>query len=76
MRQPAATIYVGGQNGVTAEGDIVGDDLATQTTQALSNVEAVLTAAGATIHDVVRWTIAVVEGQSLQEGFGSFVSYA
>jgi enamine deaminase RidA (YjgF/YER057c/UK114 family) len=55
-----------------AAGDIVGDDLATQATQALTNVEAALTAAGATIHDVVRWTIAVVDGQPLQEGFRAF----
>jgi enamine deaminase RidA (YjgF/YER057c/UK114 family) len=72
VRDPAATIYVGGQNAVTAAGDIVGDDLATQTTQALANLDAVLAEAGATLADVVHWTIAVVDGQPMHEGFRAF----
>jgi len=75
VRAPAATIYVGGQNAMTAEGDIVGDDLATQTAQALTNLGTALTAAGATIHDVVRWTIAVVDGQPLHDGFEAFAQW-
>jgi enamine deaminase RidA (YjgF/YER057c/UK114 family) len=73
VRDPAATIYVGGQNAVTADGEIVGDDIATQTTQALANLEVALAAAGATMQDVVHWTIAVVDGQSMHEGFEAFM---
>jgi enamine deaminase RidA (YjgF/YER057c/UK114 family) len=69
---PAKTIYVGGQNGVRADGTIVAGTLAEQTRQALLNVQAALAAAGATLHDVVRWTIAVVEGQQIAAGFGAF----
>lgn len=69
---PAKTIYVGGQNAVRADGTIAGETLAEQTHQALLNVEAALTAAGVTLHDVVRWTAAVVEGQPLVEGFAAF----
>jgi enamine deaminase RidA (YjgF/YER057c/UK114 family) len=69
---PAKTIYVGGQNAVRADGTIAGGTLAEQTHQALLNVEAALTAAGVTLHDVVRWTAAVVEGQPLVEGFAAF----
>lgn len=69
---PAKTIYIGGQNAVRADGTIAGETLAEQTQQALLNVEAALTAAGATLHDVVRWTAAVVEGQPLVEGFAAF----
>jgi enamine deaminase RidA (YjgF/YER057c/UK114 family) len=69
---PAKTIYIGGQNAVRADGSIAGETLAEQTQQALLNVEAALTAAGATLHDVVRWTAAVVEGQPLVEGFAAF----
>jgi len=69
---PAKTIYIGGQNAVRADGSIAGETLAEQTQQALLNVQAALTAAGATLHDVVRWTAAVVEGQPLVEGFAAF----
>jgi enamine deaminase RidA (YjgF/YER057c/UK114 family) len=69
---PAKTIYIGGQNAVRADGTIAGETLAEQTQQALLNVQAALTAAGATLHDVVRWTAAVVEGQPLVEGFAAF----
>jgi enamine deaminase RidA (YjgF/YER057c/UK114 family) len=75
VREPAATIYVGGQNSVNAEGEIVGDDIATQTTQTLSNLEAVLAEAGATVGDVVHWTISVADGQSIQDGYEAFARY-
>ena len=69
---PAKTIYVGGQNAVAADGTIVGDTLAEQSSQAIANVQAALAAAGATLHDVVRWTVAIVQGQSLRDGFAAF----
>lgn len=68
----ARTIYVGGQNAVDADGQIVGDDLATQTEQVFANLETVLAAAGATLHDVVKWTIYVVQGHDIRPGFGVF----
>ncbi len=75
VRVPAGadTIYVGGQNGVDATGRVVGPDIASQTRQALANLQACLAAAGAAITDVVKWTILVVEGQSIEEGFGAFM---
>lgn len=72
VRGAEATIYVGGQNAITADRQIVGESLGEQTAQALDNVEAALAAAGATLQDVVHWTIAVVAGQPLQEGFAAF----
>jgi enamine deaminase RidA (YjgF/YER057c/UK114 family) len=69
---PARTIYVGGQNAVTADGDIDGDDIATQTTRTLRNLELVLRAAGAELGDIVSWTMLVVDGQPLGPGFGAF----
>jgi enamine deaminase RidA (YjgF/YER057c/UK114 family) len=68
----AKTIYVGGQNAVRADGTVVGGTLAEQARQALLNVQAALTAAGATLHDVVRWTIAIVDGHPPAEGFAAF----
>lgn len=71
-RRASKTIYVGGQNAVTADGAIVGDTVAEQARQALANVSAALVAAGATLHDVVRWNVAVVDGHPLAEGFAAF----
>lgn len=38
-------------------GEIVGDDIDTQTRRVLKNVTAIVTKAGATIHDVVKTTV-------------------
>ena len=69
----ARTIYVGGQDAVAADGSIVGKgDLAAQTEQVFANLETVLRAAGATIHDVVKWSVYVVQGQDIRPGFAVF----
>jgi len=69
---PSRMIFVGGQNAVTADGTIEGSDLATQTRRALRNLELVLVAAGATLADVVSWSISVVEGHPLGPALGAF----
>jgi enamine deaminase RidA (YjgF/YER057c/UK114 family) len=67
------TIYVGGQNAVSADGRVVGvGDLAAQTEQVFENLRTLLAAAGATLHDVVKWTVFVVQGQDLRPGFAVF----
>jgi enamine deaminase RidA (YjgF/YER057c/UK114 family) len=68
----AKTVYIGGQNAVSADGQVVGEDLATQTEQVFTNLETVLAAAGGTLHDIVKWTIYVVQGQDVAQGFGVF----
>jgi len=72
VEAPAKTIYIGGQNGVDAEGKVVGDTLAEQTRQALRNLGTILEAEGATLADIVHWKIAVVDGQPLADGFAAF----
>ncbi len=72
VERPAKTIYVGGQNAVRPDGTVVGGTLAEQARQALRNVQTALAAAGATLHDVVRWTVAVVDGHPLADGFAAF----
>ena len=67
----ATLVFVGGQNGVDSDGQFVGDDIASQSAQALRKVIAALEAAGATLNDVVKMTLFMVEGQSIQEGFGA-----
>lgn len=64
-------VYVGGQNGVNAEGKVVGKDIASQSEQAYRNMITALEAAGATLADVFKMTIYLVQGQSLQEAFGA-----
>lgn len=65
----ARLVYVGGQDAVNAAGEIVGKDAATQSEQAMRNVLAALEAAGATMADVFKMTIYIVQGQSLQDAF-------
>lgn len=70
---PVRTIYVGGQNAVDAGGNIVdAGDITAQTRQILANLEAALAAAGAGLEHIVRWTIAVVQGQTLGPAFAVF----
>lgn len=64
-------IFVGGQNGITKDGKVAGDDIASQTEQALRNVAAALEAAGAGFKDVVKMTIYLVQGQSFSEGYAA-----
>ncbi|WP_231188216.1 RidA family protein [Haladaptatus sp. DYF46] len=53
-------IYVSGQGPVDPKsGDIVGDDIRTQTERTLENVAAVLEAAGSSLDDVVKATVFV-----------------
>ena len=73
---PVRTIYVGGQDAITADGEIVGKgDLGAQTTQILTNIETALAAAGAGLEHVIKWNVLVVEGQPIQAGFEAFQRY-
>src|ERR1700759_460029 len=67
----AATIYVGGQNGVDAEGKLVSDEVGAQAGRALDNAAAALAAAGATLADVIQWNVLFVEGVDLQAAYGA-----
>jgi enamine deaminase RidA (YjgF/YER057c/UK114 family) len=69
----ARTIYIGGQNAVGPDGTVIGaGDIAAQTVRIFENLETVLSAAGATLHDVVKWTIFIVQGHDLGPGFAVF----
>lgn len=69
----ARTVYIGGQNAVTAAGQIVGKgDLKAQIEQILTNIQVALEAAGAGIHDVIKFNILMVQGQDVRPGFEAF----
>ncbi|MET4620801.1 enamine deaminase RidA (YjgF/YER057c/UK114 family) [Arthrobacter sp. 2762] len=62
----ATTIYVGGQNSVDSGGLLVGEgDVGVQSARALANAKTALAAAGATLRDVVQWTVLFVDGADL-----------
>ncbi|MDQ0691129.1 RidA family protein [Arthrobacter sp. W4I7] len=66
----ATTIYVGGQNAVDADGSLVGPgDAAVQSAFALENVKTALAAAGASLGDVVQWTVLFVDGADIAAGY-------
>jgi 2-iminobutanoate/2-iminopropanoate deaminase len=61
-------IYVSGQGPVDpTSGDIVGDTIEEQTTQTLENIDAVLTAAGRSLDDVVKATVFVQDMDDYDE---------
>lgn len=67
------TVYVGGQNALDANGEVVGKgDLAAQTEKIFRNLEVALRGAGASLEHVVKWTICVVQGQDVRSGFRVF----
>jgi enamine deaminase RidA (YjgF/YER057c/UK114 family) len=72
VEQPAKTIYIGGQNGVGADGKIVGSTVGEQTSQALRNLATILESEGASLANIVHWSIAVVDGHPLTEGVAAF----
>lgn len=67
----ATTIYIGGQNGVGADGTIVSDDVGEQAARAIDNAEVALRAAGASLADVVQWTVFIAEEADLAVAYGA-----
>lgn len=67
------TVYIGGQNAVSKNGEIIGkDDIGTQATQVLKNLEVALSAVGATPANLVKWTIYLVDGQDARPAMAVF----
>jgi enamine deaminase RidA (YjgF/YER057c/UK114 family) len=73
VEQPAKTIYIGGQNGVDADGRIVGPTLGEQARQAYRNLATILESEGASLANIVHWRIAAVVGTSIEEGVAAFL---
>ena len=64
------TIYIGGQNAVNKNAEIVGkNDVGSQTEQALKNLEIALKACGAGYDNLVKLNIYIVQGQDLRRSF-------
>ena len=65
------TIYVGGQNGVDDTGAIVSDDVAEQSVRAVENTAVALEAVGASLADVVQWTVLIAADVDLGAAYGA-----
>jgi len=64
------TIYIGGQNAITKDLQIIGKgDITVQTEYVLKNVETALSASGATLDDLFKLSIYIVQGQDIRKGF-------
>ena len=67
----ARTIYVGGQNGIDASGAVVSSDVAEQSVRAVDNATIALGAAGASLTDVVQWTVFIDADADLNAAYGA-----
>ena len=67
----ATTILVGGQNGVDDTGAIVSSDIAEQSARAIDNAVVALEAAGASLADVIQWTVLIDAGADLNAAYGA-----
>jgi len=64
------TIYIGGQDAITKDLEIIGKgDIAKQTEHILNNIETALKSCGATVNDLFKLTIYIVQGQDVKKGF-------
>lgn len=71
-----ATIYIGGQNAITGDLQIVGKgDITAQTEYTLKNIETAITAAGASLDDLFKLTIYIVQGQDIRKGFAGAAGF-
>ena len=72
VEQPTKTIYIGGQNGVDADGKVVGPTVGEHALQAFRNLATILESEGAGLANIAHWTIAVVSGESFDAGVAAF----
>ena len=64
------TLYIGGQDAVNSQGEIVGKgDIAKQTEQVMKNLQIALSACGGTFENLVKLSVYVVQGQDMRSGF-------
>ena len=67
---PLKTIYIGGQNSTNKEGQVVGKgDIKAQAVQALNNLKIALAAGGASLSNVIKWNVFIVQGQDSKLAF-------
>lgn len=59
------TIYIGGQNAVDKDGNLVGKgDIEAQARQILQNLETAVKAGGGSFENIIKWNVYLLQGQS------------
>ncbi|MCD6065611.1 MAG: endoribonuclease [Bacteroidetes bacterium] len=67
------TIYIGGQNAVDKDGNIVGKgDIEAQARQVLQNLETAVQAGGGSFENIIKWNVYLVQGQSAEKALKVF----
>jgi enamine deaminase RidA (YjgF/YER057c/UK114 family) len=70
------TVYIGGQNAITKDLKIIGKgDITLQTEYVLKNIEIALKASNASLDDLFKLTIYIVQGQDVRKGFEGAQSF-
>ena len=65
-------VFIGGQNAVDQNGELVGGaDVAAQTRRVMANLSTALAAADAGMQDLVSVTVVLVEGVDVQEAYAA-----
>ena len=62
-------LFVAGQVGLRIDGELAGEDLASQATQAFDNLSALLGSHGGSLRDVVKFTTYLVDAEEIAEFF-------
>ncbi len=57
IKAEGTMLFISGQIPFTAEGELAGDDIKTQTHQSINNIIAILKEAGLTVQNVVKTTV-------------------
>lgn len=71
LAENGKTLYIGGQNGVSSDGKLVGNTLSAQIEQTYKNILTILKTVDAAQKNVVKLTVYVVKGQDIQEGYAA-----
>jgi enamine deaminase RidA (YjgF/YER057c/UK114 family) len=67
------TIYIGGQNAVDENGNIVGKcDMEAQAKQVLQNLQTAVKAGGGSFENIIKWNVYLVQGQSVEKALKVF----
>ncbi len=64
--RPGELLYIAGQVGVDKDGNLAGDDVASQVRQVFENIKQILASQGATFSNVVEFTVYLVGRDAVQ----------
>jgi enamine deaminase RidA (YjgF/YER057c/UK114 family) len=67
------TIYIGGQNAVDKDGNLVGKgDMEAQARQVLENIQTAVKAGGGTFENIIKWNVYLLQGQPVEKALKVF----